>query len=161
MTGATLHEKAANSQAVRDELEIRALMDGIHRAHHEKNAAGIVAPYAQDAAFFSLAPPLEHRGRGRQEVQEWLDTWATPVEITAQDFEITANGDFAFAHGFLRMQGTKKGAEKAVDFWMRETLCFERRAGAWRIVHEHTSVPFYMDASLRPAFDLKPEARRG
>jgi len=28
------------------------------------------------------------------------------------------------------------------------------------VVHEHTSVPFYMDASLRPAFDLKPESWR-
>jgi ketosteroid isomerase-like protein len=23
-------------------------------------------------------------------------------------------------------------------------------------LHEHTSVPFYMDGSLRPAFDLEP-----
>ena len=158
MTTSTLHDKTANQQTVRDELEIRALMERIHLAHHEKDAAGITAPYAKDAAFFSLAPPLEHRGRERQEVQEWLDTWATPIEITAQDFAITVGGDLAWAHGFLRMQGTKKGAEKSVDFWMRETLCFERRDGVWRIVHEHTSVPFYMDASSRPAFDLKPES---
>jgi ketosteroid isomerase-like protein len=39
---------------------------------------------------------------------------------------------------------------------MRETLCLERQGGGWRIVHEHTSVPFYMDAALRPAFDLQP-----
>jgi ketosteroid isomerase-like protein len=39
---------------------------------------------------------------------------------------------------------------------MRETLCLEREADSWRIVHEHTSVPFYMDGSMRPAFDLKP-----
>jgi PhnB protein len=43
-----------------------------------------------------------------------------------------------------------------VNFWMRETLCLARRGSGWRIVHEHTSVPFYMDASLRPAFDLEP-----
>lgn len=159
MTTPSLHNPAANPEAVRDELEIRAVMNGIHRAHHEKNAAGIVAPYAADAAFFSLAPPLEHRGRGSEVVQEWLDTWATPIELTPQDIVVTVSGDFAFAHGFLRMQGTKKGAEHPVDFWMRETLCFERQMGAWRIVHEHTSVPFYMDASTRPAFDLKPEAR--
>ncbi len=156
MANVTLNEKFAKDQAVHDELEIRALMDGIHRAHHEKNAAAITAPYAPDAAFFSLAPPLQHRGRERQEVQEWLDTWATPIDITAQDFAVTVSGSFAFAHGFLRMQGTKKGADKAVDFWMRETLCFERIAGLWKIIHEHTSVPFYMDASTRPAFDLKP-----
>src|SRR5579863_3080103 len=114
MTTSTLHQKPANPQAVRDEVEIRALMDGIHRAHHEKNAAGIVAPYAQDAAFFSLAPPLEHHGRDRKDTQEWLDTWATRVDITARDFAVTVSGDLAFAHGFLRMQGTKKGAEKGV-----------------------------------------------
>jgi len=35
-------------------------------------------------------------------------------------------------------------------------VCLRREEGDWRIVHEHTSVPFYMDGSLRPAFDLKP-----
>jgi ketosteroid isomerase-like protein len=56
----------------------------------------------------------------------------------------------------MRMEGRKKGADQRVNFWMRETLCLERQAGTWCIVHEHTSVPFYLDASLRPAFDLEP-----
>jgi hypothetical protein len=29
------------------------------------------------------------------------------------------------------------------------------------IVHEHASVPFYMDGSNRPAFDLTPESLGG
>lgn len=66
------------------------------------------------------------------------------------------SGDFAFAHGFLRMTGQKKGVDHPVSFWMRLTVCLERAAGSWRIVHEHTSAPFYMDGSLRPAFDLQP-----
>jgi ketosteroid isomerase-like protein len=115
-----------------------------------------VAPYAQDAAVFNLAPPLTHRGVNRQQTQAWLDTWATPIDLEHRDFNITVSGDFAFCHGLLRMSGTKKGDEGQVDFWMRETLCLERGAGTWRIEHVHTSVPFYMDGSLRPAFDLKP-----
>lgn len=156
--GTTVLRENAAMYAMRDEAKIRAMFDSIARAHREKDASGIVAPYAPDAEVFNLAPPLTHRGRDREEVQEWLDTWATPIEITARDMEITVTGDFAFAHGFLRMLGTKKGAEHGVDFWMRETLCLERRRGSWVIVHEHTSVPFYMDASTRPAFDLKPES---
>jgi len=39
---------------------------------------------------------------------------------------------------------------------MRTTVCLHRDGGEWRIVHEHTSVPFCMDGTLRPAFDLKP-----
>jgi hypothetical protein len=28
--------------------------------------------------------------------------------------------------------------------------------GKWAIVHEHVSVPFYMDGSYKAAIDLKP-----
>jgi ketosteroid isomerase-like protein len=54
------------------------------------------------------------------------------------------------------MSGTLKAAGRPISFWMRETLGLHREAGAWNIVREHTSVPFYMDGSLRPAFDLQP-----
>lgn len=154
----TILRANAAMYATRDEAKIREMLESLHRGHQTKDATAITAPYAPDAEVFNLAPPLTHHGRDRQETQAWLDTWATPIEISARDLEITVTGDFAFAHGFLHMHGTKKGAEHAVDFWMRETLCFERRRGAWQIVHEHTSVPFYMDASTRPAFDLRPES---
>ncbi len=40
---------------------------------------------------------------------------------------------------------------------MRATLYLHRDAGAWKIVHEHTSVTFYMDGSFRfsrePSFE--------
>jgi len=156
MATSTLHGKQTSHQSVRDEISIRGIVDSIHRAHHEKKAAAITAPYEENAAIFNLAPPLTHVGVDVQEKQNWLDSWSTPIELEARDVEITISGDMAIWHGFLRMRGTKKGEEGDVDFWMRETLCFKRQAGCWRIVHEHTSVPFYMDGTLRAAFDLKP-----
>ncbi|MGC2162106.1 MAG: nuclear transport factor 2 family protein, partial [Silvibacterium sp.] len=106
-----------------DEAEILSLILGIHKAHYEKNAAAIAAPYAKDAAFYSLAPPLTHVGRNVAEIQAWLDTWATPIKLTERDFKVTVSGDLAIAYGFLQMNGTKKGAEGSVSFWMRETVC--------------------------------------
>ncbi len=156
MSNAIMHENSAKEQAVKDEVEIRALIDRALKARHDKDAATIVAPYEKDAAVFSLAPPLTHHGVDRKQTQDWLDSWATPIDLEPRDFTVVVSGDIAFCHGFLRMTGTKKGAEGKVDFWMRETLCFERKLEAWRIVHEHTSVPFYMDGTLRPAFDLRP-----
>jgi ketosteroid isomerase-like protein len=126
--GTTILRENAAMYAMRDELKIRELLESMHPAHRDKDAKAIIAPYAPDASGFNLAPPLDHRGRDRQETQEWLDTWATPIEISARDIEVTVTGDFAFAHGFLHMHGTKKEADLAVDFWMRETVCFERRA---------------------------------
>jgi ketosteroid isomerase-like protein len=156
MTTATLHAHSNERNIARDEADVWAVITRLHKAHHEKDAAAIVAPYAEGAAVFSLAPPLAHHGVDRKEKQAWLDTWATPVDLEARDFKITVSGDFAFCHGFLRLSGTKKGAEGQVNFWMRETLCLERTASSWQIMHEHASVPFYMDGSLRPAFDLEP-----
>jgi ketosteroid isomerase-like protein len=156
MSTATLHTKINPVSASQEETDILALIGALHQAHHDKNAAAAAAPYAQDAAVFNLAPPLFHVGGDQQEKQKWFDTWATPVEIEARNIEVTVSGDFAFAHGFVRLTGTKKGPEGTVQFWMRETMCFERQTDGWRIVHEHTSVPFYMDGSLRPAFDLQP-----
>jgi ketosteroid isomerase-like protein len=140
----------------KDKADVLELIAGMAKGRYEKNARAIAASYAGDAAIFSLAPPLVHRGIDLGETQAWLDTWATPITIEPRDFTVTIAGDSAFAYGYMRMQGRKKGANHDVNFWMRETLCLERDGGGWRIVHEHTSVPFYMDASTRPAFDLEP-----
>jgi ketosteroid isomerase-like protein len=115
--------------AATDEAAILALVSSLHQAHHDKSAAAIAAPFAPHAVIYDLEP---------------------------RNFELTIDGDHAFGHGYLRLSGQKKGADHPISFWMRATMCFERINGTWRIVHEHTSVPFYMDGSLRPAFDLQP-----
>jgi ketosteroid isomerase-like protein len=140
----------------KDEAAILEVIAGMARARYEKNAAAIAAPYASDAAIYSLAPPLEHRGIDLAAIQAWLNTWDGPITIEPRDFKVTVAGDTAIAHGFMRMQGTKIDPPAKPNFWMRETLVLERRGSAWTIVHEHTSVPFYMDASNRPALDLQP-----
>jgi len=144
------------AQPVTDEAAILDLIHSIAQAHHDKDAAAIAVPFAPDAAIYSLAPPLVHRGIDLAEKQEWLDTWETPVEIEPRDFTVRVSGGLAVAHGYMRLSGTKNGAAQSISFWMRSTLCLERAGSGWRIVHEHQSVPFYMDGSLRPAFDLQP-----
>jgi ketosteroid isomerase-like protein len=145
-----------NAPVSTDAREILTLMESMLKANYVKDAAAFGACFAQDATVFNLAPPLVHHGIDLAEKQAWLDSWETPVSLESRNLKGAVNGDLAFVHGFLRMMGTKKGAEREVDFWMRETLCLERVAGGWQIVHEHTSVPFYMDGTLRAAFDLQP-----
>ena len=140
----------------KDEAAIRLVIEAIIKAHHDKDAAGIAAPYAPDAVLYDLAPPLRHLGHDLEDVQAWLDTWDGPIENEARDFSFTIVGDLALGHGYFRLAGVKKGAEGPISFWMRATMALRRDANTWRIVHEHTSVPFYMDGTLRPAFDLEP-----
>jgi ketosteroid isomerase-like protein len=153
MSAATLSIPVSKST---DEAEILAVVQNLRQAHLDKDVALFAAQFAPGAAIYNLAPPLVHHGIDPEEKQAWFDSWATPIEIDSRDFNVIVSGDFAVCHGFLHMNGTKKGADRAVNFWMRETLCLQRQESGWQIVHEHTSVPFYMDATLRPAFDLQP-----
>jgi len=147
---------ALQTDVSKDQAEVLAVIDQLRKANHDKDAAGFAALFATDAADYNLAPPLTHRGIDLREKQAWFDTWDGPVEVEARDFEVTVSGDVAFCHGFMHLNATSKTAGRLVSFWMRSTLHLKREAGAWKITHSHTSVPFYMDGSLRPAFDLIP-----
>ena len=96
MSTATLTHNTAPNQISRDESDIRALLARIHQAHHDKDAATIAAQFVPDAAIYSLAPPLLHRGIDVQEKQNWLDSWDGPVEIVPRDLKVTVSGDSAF-----------------------------------------------------------------
>jgi ketosteroid isomerase-like protein len=151
MTTATV-----KAQPSKDAAEILALLNGLAKAHHAKNAAAIAAPFASDAAIYDLSPPLAHRGIDIREKQAWLDSWNGPIEIESRDFKFTITGDSVFGYGYYHRSGNPKAAGRHISFWMRATVCLQREAGAWKIVPEHTSVPFYTHGSLRPAFDLEP-----
>lgn len=152
-----LNPESMNPESMNeDKIAIRALIEAVNKAHHDKDAAAIAAAYAADAVVSDLAPPRSHKGIDLQQKKAWLATWDGPVERESRDLHITVSGDFAFCHGYLRLGGTPKSAGRPIRFWMRATICLHRNRDGWQIVHEHTSVPFYMDGSLRPAFDLEP-----
>ena len=73
---------------------------------------------------------------------------------------ITAAETLAFARSLNRISGTKTDGTNT-SVWVRSTVCFEKRDGAWKVVHVHASVPFYMDGSVKAAVDLEPEETGG
>jgi ketosteroid isomerase-like protein len=141
-----------------DETQIRMLVQRWTNAIRTKDADGVLAPCAPDLVKFDLAPPLATAGPqalDRADLESWFSTWRGPIGFDLRDLSITVGDDLALCHGFVRISGTKTDGEWN-DVWARQTLCLRRTGGAWRIVHEHTSVPFYMDGSARAAIDLQP-----
>ena len=139
-----------------DEAEIRRLIEEHAKALHDKNAAGSLAHLTQDAVIFDLAPPLRSAYANENKTQEWMNGWEGPIESEARELALRVSGDSAYWYGYSWLRGHSKAAGQDVDFWMRMTMILERVNGRWKVVHEHSSVPFYMDGSMRPAFDLKP-----
>ena len=72
-----------------------------------------------------------------------------------RDLHITVDGDLALCTS-LHSMGAPPDSPQPFTLWYRSTLGLRRDEREWRIVHEHTSTPFHMDASLRAATDLQP-----
>jgi PhnB protein len=138
-----------------DEAQIHATIAAWTAALGAKDAAAVISHHAPDFVLFSLAPPLVAVPSDPVELQDWFDSWSGPIELDYRSLGFAAGGDVACSWGLIRMQGTKTDGT-AVDLWFRGTLVLRRTDGGWKIVHEHESVPFYMDGSFGAAIDLAP-----
>ena len=135
-----------------ERAEVEEVFQRLAKAHADHDADAIADAYAPDAVIFDLAPPLVRRGMNRENVAAWLAGWDGPIQIDARDVDLTVDGNLAFVSALNRMRGRQGGEDQ--DMWYRTTMCLRRISGRWRIVHDHASVPFYMDGSFRAAVDL-------
>lgn len=138
-----------------EEVAIRRLIDAWTQGLHDKDAEAVAACGDKGLVVYSLAPPLAAPDDGGEGLAAWFDTWSSPIGYAFRDLVIAASGDVAFAHGLAHMTGTKTGGETP-DLWFRCTLGLRKLSGAWKIVHQHESVPFLMDGSFKAAVDLQP-----
>jgi PhnB protein len=134
--------------------QIRAMIEDWAEGLRRKDAPRVVAHGTADYLHFSLAPPLISR-TDRQGLEAWFATWRGPLSYDMRDLSVTASGDVAFCTGLVRLAGTKTDGGHN-EIWFRLTLGLRKIGGTWKIVHEHESVPFYMDGSMKAAVDLKP-----
>lgn len=138
--------------------DILALLGEQEAAVARGDAKGVVAPMADDIISYDLPPPLEYGGAGASALEgyeQWFATWSGPVTTELIDPTIMVDGDLAVVFGLSRMRGTKSDGT-VIDSWNRRTAVLRRHAGAWAIVHEHSSYPLAMDGSGRALTDLKP-----
>lgn len=137
------------------ETAIHALVQRWAQALRDRDAAAILQDCAPGRLAYTLAPPLVSHSADKAGLQAWFDTWQGSLGCELRDLDVTAAGDLGFCHGLVHLSGTKTDGTTA-DLWFRQTLCFRRLDGAWKVVHQHQSVPFHMDGSFRAAVDLAP-----
>ena len=144
-----------DTNQARNEAQIRTVIDERTKALRAKDAAGVVRHRAPDFVQFDLAPPLIAAAADAKGLEAWFATWRGSLGYEVHNLNVTAGDDTAFCHSLNRMSGTNTDGQGAA-LWFRQTLCFRRIGGEWRITHEHESVPFYMDGSFKAAVDLTP-----
>jgi ketosteroid isomerase-like protein len=143
---------------IEEQIRIRETLEARDRALLHRDPDALLAPCTDDIVCFDLAPPLQQSsepGEAREMLTRWFATWKGPIRSERRELAIEVDGALAVARSLDRMLGTKTDGEQ-VDLWYRATRGLRKQDGRWRIAHEHLSVPFYMDGSLRAAVDLKP-----
>jgi PhnB protein len=140
-----------------EDAQVRALVERWADAIRAKDVEGVLSQYGRDIVSFDLAPPLAHVGsdRMRESLTAWFPTFRGPVGYEVRDLAVSAGPDLAFCRSLNRIAGARTDGTET-DVWVRMTLCCRRIGDSWKIVHEHASVPFYMDGSFKAAVDLTP-----
>ncbi len=127
----------------KDEQDIRALAAAWSKALENRDLDGMMAGYAPDALLFDLKPPYRRDGADaiRRMWEACLPYFPEKFKAERRDLEVVASGDAAFLHGLHRIEPIGE-PRPACETWIRVTVCYRRIGGAWRVTHEHVSVPF-------------------
>lgn len=150
---------AAKTRVPGDVAQVRAVLKANAAALRAKDAKAVIALSGAGYTGYGLAPPLKVGGGTIADaiagLERWFATWDGPINKDIIHPKIEVGGVVAYAHGLSHMTGVKTDGEK-IDQWHRTTVGLKKGKRGWKIVHEHQSVPFYMDGSYRAAVDLKP-----
>ncbi|HEX5183350.1 MAG TPA: nuclear transport factor 2 family protein [Allosphingosinicella sp.] len=121
------------------ESQIRALIEAWAAAVRRHDLPAILACHAPDIVMFDLPPPLQARG-----LDEYKKTWdlffryhEVSRAFDVEELGIVAGEDVGFAFGIMRCGAGRDPA----GFLFRVTIGLRKVDGAWRVLHEHHSLP--------------------
>ena len=141
----------------REEARVQACIESWAKALRAKDLDAVMSFYTPDFVGFDLPPPLRVEGAStvRSGLEQWFRTWEGAIGFEMRDLVVVAREDIAFSRSLNHLTGKRTDGTET-DVWVRATVAFRKEGGEWKVVHEHVSVPFYMDGSYKAAVDLKP-----
>lgn len=141
------------------ESAIEQLYDAWLAAVRRQDLDTVLSFYTEDVVAFDAVLALQFQGREAyrkhwQACMEYCPAGDKEMIFELRDLAVQSQGDLAFVHGLLRC-GHKDG-ERVEASWMRMTAGLVRKAGEWKIAHEHFSAPFEMPSG-KAMFHLSPD----
>ena len=123
-----------------DQAAVRNLIEAWADAVRRHDLPAILAHHDEDIVMFDVPPPFQSRG-----MEEYKKTWdlffkyhKPSQTFDIEELAIIAGEDVAFAVAIMRCVSNPP---EDGGFLFRLTIGLRKIAGAWRITHEHHSVP--------------------
>lgn len=143
-------------QKTDDKTEILEAMARWRRALEAKDVEGLTADYAPDAVLFDAIPP--YKVVGVENIRKaWEQCLPHMPEFRAEhrDVVIHLGEDMAVVHAMHRFNPVQADHPCGRN-WIRVTVTYRKMEGAWKVIHEHVSMPFNpMDDKIWPIRNLE------
>jgi uncharacterized protein (TIGR02246 family) len=139
-----MEARAMSQRAATAESEIKALIEAWADAVQRHDLPAILAHHDEEIVMFDVPPPLQSRG-----LAEYRKTWdlffayhKPRQAFDVEQLQICVGDTVAFAVAIMRCgSATVGGPPEPGGFQFRLTIGLRKVDGAWRIQHEHHSVP--------------------
>jgi ketosteroid isomerase-like protein len=110
-----------------------------------QDADGVTRTWANNVVWYDLAPPPELDGKAAA-VKETVAQFKAITNLRTKILRMSvgASGDLGYAFSTQEFISDLKQGGPGLDFIFRETDIFRKKAGKWRLIHQHLSVPVNM-----------------
>ena len=138
-----------------DVAVLKGLTDQFAVEFNAHNVDAFMAHYADDVFVFDAVPPRQYVGVAAYRADfEGILKAVKDVKVEISDFAAFSDGQMAWAHSIQHYTG-KMGKHK-FDLTVRESDVYTKINGAWKIVHEHASVPVDIEHGNKADLKSKP-----
>ena len=131
-------------------LAVLAVLEAYRTAVAARDVDGLVGLYAEDVHRFDTWEEADHVGAAawREAVGQWLGAHPDDVyEVGFDDVDAVAGDDMGFVRAVMTFRVLTDGVTTHEQVH-RFTAVLAMRDGAWRTVHEHTSMPVAYAAEM-------------
>ncbi len=136
--------------------EIEEINEQRVKAIKLQDVSSSVSMLADDVISFDLLTPLQNIGKDAvvKRLENWFSEMAELKNFEMTNVNIDASEELAFCSSLNHIIATNSDGTKN-DMWWRETTCYKKINGEWKIKHIHASSPFDMETG-ETTLDAKP-----
>ena len=123
--------------------DIKSLFDDYKAAVFQKDIDAFLALFDENVRVFDMwAWAYEGHVAWRGMVTGWFSSLGAERDVVSfDDIRIQESGDIGVASAFMRFAAVSEKGEELRFLQNRLTWVVQKKAGVWKIIHEHTSGP--------------------
>ncbi|HXB08744.1 MAG TPA: nuclear transport factor 2 family protein [Puia sp.] len=123
--------------------DIKSLFEAYKAAVFQKDIDAFLALFDESVRVFDMwAWAYDGHAAWREMVTGWFSSLGAERDVVSfDDIRIQESGDIGVASAFMRFAAVSEKGEELRFLQNRLTWVLQKKAGVWKIIHEHTSGP--------------------